>query len=58
VGWPLVDEHVQGAVFVALGENRYLGGENASSLNVDVAVANATLLCDGRQIVEDGRLRV
>jgi leucyl aminopeptidase (aminopeptidase T) len=56
VGWPLVDEHVHGAVFIALGENRYLGGENASSLNMDFALPNATLLCDDRIIVENGRV--
>jgi len=56
VGWPLVDEHVHGAVFIALGENRYLGGENASSLNMDFALPNATLLCDDRVIVENGHV--
>ena len=56
VGWPLVDEHVHGALFIALGENRYLGGENASSLNMDFAMPNATLTYDDRVIVENGRL--
>jgi leucyl aminopeptidase (aminopeptidase T) len=58
VGWPLVDEHVHGALFLALGENRYLGGTNESSLNMDFALPNATLTCDGKPIVEDGRLVV
>lgn len=54
IGWTLVDEHRHGALFVSLGENRYLGGENASSLNVDYAVSGATLLVDQRVIVDAG----
>lgn len=48
IGWTLVDEHIQGALFVALGENRYMGGENVSSLNYDLALVGATLEVDGR----------
>lgn len=58
VGWTLVDEHCHGALLIAFGENRYLGGENASSLNVDFAIPNADLLADGRAIVVEGRLVV
>ena len=47
IGWTLVDEHIQGALFVALGENRYMGGENVSSLNYDLALVGATLAVDG-----------
>ena len=54
IGWVLVDEHVHGAVFVALGENRYMGGENASSLNIDFCVPDATLVADGRGVVRNG----
>ncbi|MBX3016037.1 MAG: aminopeptidase [Caldilineaceae bacterium] len=43
LGWTLVDEHVHGALFVALGENRYMGGANESSLNYDLALFGATL---------------
>lgn len=53
-GWALVDEHVHGALFVAFGENRHLGGENASSLNVDFSLAGATLLVDRRVVVDQG----
>lgn len=58
VGWTLVDEHLHGSLFVALGENRYLGGENASSLNVDFAVPGATLLVDDRIVVDAGVVAV
>ena len=56
LGWPLVDEHRHGTLFIAFGENRYLGGENASSLNVDFVIPNAALLADGRTVIEYGRV--
>ena len=58
VGWPLVDEHVRGALLVALGENRYLGGRNQSDLNIDFALPRASLAVDDTPIVERGRLVV
>jgi leucyl aminopeptidase (aminopeptidase T) len=58
IGWTLVDEHCYGAVLVAFGENRYLGGQNASSLNVDVSMPSANLFADQRAIVRQGRLAV
>jgi leucyl aminopeptidase (aminopeptidase T) len=57
IGWTLVDEHRHGALFIALGENRYLGGENASSLNVDFAIPEGSLSVDGRLLVEEGVLK-
>lgn len=57
IGWTLVDEHVAGALFLALGENRYMGGQNASSLNHDFALTGASLHVDGQTIVEQGELR-
>ena len=50
IGWTLVDEHIEGALFVALGENRYMGGENVSSLNYDLALVGAVLEVDGRVV--------
>jgi leucyl aminopeptidase (aminopeptidase T) len=58
VGWTLVDEHVRGAFFIALGENRYMGGQNESSLNVDFCSPGATVEIDGRVLVSGGRLAV
>ena len=58
IGWVLVDEHVHGALFVAFGENRYMGGENASSLNVDFCIPDATIYADGRAIVREGQVVV
>lgn len=56
IGWTLVDEHVDGYLFLALGENRYMGGQNESSLNVDFAVPQATLVADGRILAPEGRV--
>lgn len=58
IGWTVIDEHVSGAVFFSLGENRYMGGHNASSLNIDLPLVGATLLADETPIVRDGRLLV
>jgi leucyl aminopeptidase (aminopeptidase T) len=51
IGWPLVDEHVRGMLFVAFGENRSLGGQNASSLNEDFVVPGAVVEVNGRPVV-------
>jgi leucyl aminopeptidase (aminopeptidase T) len=56
IGWTLVDEHVHGYVFIAFGENRYMGGQNASSLNVDFALPGATLTVGERVVVSEGRV--
>jgi leucyl aminopeptidase (aminopeptidase T) len=58
IGWTLVDEHVRGAFFIALGENRYMGGQNESSLNIDFCNPGATVEVDGRVLVSEGRLAV
>jgi len=58
LGWTLVDEHVYGSLFIALGENRYMGGQNESSLNIDFSIPSGTLLVGGRAIVADGSVVV
>ena len=52
----MVDEHIHGSLFIALGENRYMGGQNESSLNVDYALAGVTLKVDGQIIVSEGKI--
>lgn len=56
IGWTIVDEHRPGAVVLALGENRYLGGANASEINVDLLPASPTVLVGEASIVADGEL--
>ncbi len=47
----LLDEHVIGAFFLALGENRYLGGKNRSSLNIDFVTFNTEIYLDDERII-------
>lgn len=51
-----VDEHVHGYMFIALGDNLYMGGENQSSLNVDYVIPGATFLADGKTILSVGNV--
>jgi len=56
IGWTIVDEHRPGAVFLALGENRYMGGENESSINIDLLPASPTVKVGNVTMVDNGRL--
>lgn len=56
IGWTVVDEHILGYLFISFGENHYMGGQNESTLNVDFALPNATLLVNNRPLVKDGKL--
>jgi hypothetical protein len=56
IGWTLVDEHRPGAVFLALGENRYMGGANESAINVDLMPASPTVVAGGAILVQGGAL--
>jgi leucyl aminopeptidase (aminopeptidase T) len=56
IGWTIVDEHVPGMGFLALGENRYMGGQNISSLNVDYTLPNLTVRVDDHLLVREGKL--
>ena len=56
IGWTNVDEHRAGAVFLALGENRYMGGDNESAINVDLMPASPTVVVDGVTLVDNGIL--
>ena len=51
-----IDECMSGMVFVAFGENRFMGGKNESTLNIDLVCSGATVLCDSRYLVREGRL--
>lgn len=58
IGSLVVDEHLHGMLFIAFGDNIYMGGANDSSLNVDYLVPDATLIADGRTLVERGQVVV
>jgi leucyl aminopeptidase (aminopeptidase T) len=55
-GHVALDECLAGALFLALGENRYLGGCNQSTLNLDLVCSHATVLHRGEVLVDNGRL--
>jgi leucyl aminopeptidase (aminopeptidase T) len=55
-GQPAIDECRAGAVFVALGENRHLGGVNASTLNTDFVSRNASVVSGVAEVVRNGVL--
>jgi hypothetical protein len=50
------DERILGAVCIALGENRYVGGQNESSLNIDFALPGLTCKIGGQTVVFEGQL--
>jgi hypothetical protein len=54
----VVDEHVHDYLFMALGKNRYIGGQNESSLNVDDALAGVALEVDDGAMELEGKLSV
>jgi hypothetical protein len=58
IGWTIVDEHRPGAVFLALGENRYMGGNNESAINVDLMPAAPTVVVDDDVLVDKGDLAI
>jgi leucyl aminopeptidase (aminopeptidase T) len=58
IGWTFLDEKAHGNLYVALGENRFMGGQNESSLNVDYNIPNATLMVEDRFIVSQGKVAV
>ena len=58
IGWTIVDEHRPGAVFLSLGENRYMGGDNESSTNIDLLPVSPTVQVGNVTIVDNGRLVV
>jgi 2,5-dihydroxypyridine 5,6-dioxygenase len=47
---------IYGGVLLALGENRDLGGNNAASIHMDIALRHARLELDGVPVVESGRI--
>lgn len=51
VGWPQVDACAFGRVSITLGDNRHLGGVNASSLSLMLGLDHVALLADGGNVL-------
>ena len=45
-----------GMVYVGIGKNKLLGGENQATSSVNFPIANATVKVDGIVLVRDGQL--
>jgi leucyl aminopeptidase (aminopeptidase T) len=57
-GFTLVDEKFAGTVHLALGDNTFLGGKNASPLHWDILILEPTVTVGETAIIRDGRLQV
>lgn len=55
-GYPLEDEKVLGTVHIALGNDVSFGGNNDVPVHLDAVVYKATVVIDGRKILENGKL--
>ena len=52
----LMDNIVEGAVQIGVGDNEYIGGKNSSSFGMAATMSKATLDVDGRTILRNGQL--
>jgi aminopeptidase len=52
----LMDNIVEGAVQIGVGDNEYIGGKNSTSFGMVATMSRATLEIDGRTIIRNGQL--
>jgi leucyl aminopeptidase (aminopeptidase T) len=52
----LMDNIVEGAVQIGIGDNEYIGGKNSSSFGMVATMGKATLDIDARTIIRNGKL--
>jgi leucyl aminopeptidase (aminopeptidase T) len=52
----LMDNVVEGAVQIGIGDNEYIGGKNSSTFGMTATLSKATLDIDGKTIIKNGRL--
>lgn len=55
-GYALEDEKVVGTIHVALGNNVSFGGTNDVPIHLDAVVYKATVVVDGRSIMQNGKM--
>jgi aminopeptidase len=55
MGSILVDEKVFGTVHVAIGNNRFFGGQQYSNIHLDGVLLEPTLILDGKTVIAQGR---
>jgi aminopeptidase len=54
-GDTLLDEKIVGTVHLALGSNRYFGGNNVSTLHKDMVILGPTLYAGGETVITEGK---
>lgn len=55
-GYALEDEKVLGTIHLALGNNLSFGGKNDVPIHLDAVVYKATVVIDGRKILDNGQM--
>lgn len=54
----ILEEKAMGTIHVAIGDNRSFGGNNNSTLHIDLISVNPTVKVEGKSIMIDGKLQV
>jgi len=54
----LIDDIVEGAVQVGIGDNEYIGGKNKATFGMVATLGKATLDIDGRTVIKNGKLKL
>ena len=52
----LMNQIVEGAVQIGIGDNEYIGGKNTASFGMAATLSRATLNIDGKTIIKNGQL--
>jgi leucyl aminopeptidase (aminopeptidase T) len=52
------DNAIAGHVHIGLGRNDHIGGKSAAETHLDLLLTWATLLLDGKPILENGNLKI
>jgi len=53
-----IDDAVAGHIHIGLGRNDHIGGRTSTDAHLDLLMTWATLLLDGKPILEDGVLKI
>ena len=53
-----IDDAIAGHVHIGLGRNDHFGGRSSTDAHLDLLMTWATLLLDGKPILEDGVLKI
>jgi len=56
IGYVNTDEKIKGSIHLALGENRFIGGKNKSSIHFDMVIMHPTITIDGNLFMDKGKL--